>query len=294
MKCVPAIPGGPAGTRGTAAVLLLLLTVLAPGLGPARALGQALSPEQRSAVLAEAQAAYDDGVAAQRRDPEQARRRFEASAERYAMLVEDGVENGRLRYNLANAQLQSGRLGEAVLNYRRAERLIPGDPRLRSNLSYARSLVRSRIEPGGGRALLDALLAWHRRTTTAVRLGVFVLAYLALWPTLLLVAWRAQPPVLWRGAAVGCAAVALVTGISVGNDLWLGEDRPAGVLMSDEVVLRKGNGEGYEPRFEQPLHEGVEFELIEQRGSWLNIELSDGSTGWVRAAQAELVRTASS
>jgi SH3-like domain-containing protein len=54
------------------------------------------------------------------------------------------------------------------------------------------------------------------------------------------------------------------------------------------VVVRKGNGEGYDPQFEQPLHDGIEFRVIEQRGGWLRIELADGNQGWVRSREVEL------
>jgi len=52
--------------------------------------------------------------------------------------------------------------------------------------------------------------------------------------------------------------------------------------------VRKGNGEGYAPQFEQPLHEGVEFTILEQRGGWMHIELTDGNSGWVRQREVEL------
>jgi hypothetical protein len=77
-------------------------------------------------------------------------------------------------------------------------------------------------------------------------------------------------------------------GASVGMDLVNQTGLTEGVLVRNEVVVRKGNGEGYEPQYSQPLHEGVEFTVIEQRGGWLEIELPDGGRGWVRQQDAEL------
>ena len=68
-----------------------------------------------------------------------------------------------------------------------------------------------------------------------------------------------------------------------------GERGGAGVLVVEEAVVRKGNGEGFEPQFEQPLHEGVEFRVLDARGDWLQIELPDEKTGWIRADQASLI-----
>ena len=61
--------------------------------------------------------------------------------------------------------------------------------------------------------------------------------------------------------------------------------------MADEVIVRKGNSTSYEPQFNQPLYEGVEFTLIERRGDWLRIELPDGNSGWISADQAELIES---
>ena len=63
----------------------------------------------------------------------------------------------------------------------------------------------------------------------------------------------------------------------------------AGVVLSQQVVARKGDGASYEPSFEDPLHAGTEFLLIETRGDWRHIELPDGRRCWIPANSADLV-----
>ena len=158
-----------------------------------------LTDLQRTTILAEAQDAYDRGVASRRPDPQAAREAFQTATERYKQLVDDGLANGRLHYNLANAYLQAGEPGRAILHYRAAEKLVPGDSRLPQNLDYARSLVRSRIAPSGGRALAGALLVWHERTTVRARYGVFTTAWVLFWTLLALNAL--VPRRCWRWPA---------------------------------------------------------------------------------------------
>ncbi|MHC4902988.1 MAG: tetratricopeptide repeat protein [Planctomycetota bacterium] len=246
-----------------------------------------LTDLQRTTILAEAQEAYDRGVANQHTSPQTAREAFETATERYKQLVDDGLVNGRLHYNLANAYLQVGEPGRAILHYRAAEKLIPGDSRLRQNLDYARSLVRSRLAPSGGRALAGALLGWHERTTVRARYGVFTTAWVLFWT--LLAIHVVVPRPWWRWPAIALAVVWLAGGISVSADVFFGGDRLEGVILANEVVVRKGNGEGFEPQFEEPLYQGVEFRLLEQRPGWLYIELANDKTGWIRADQAGLL-----
>ena len=65
----------------------------------------------------------------------------------------------------------------------------------------------------------------------------------------------------------------------------------AGVILSPQVTARKGDGESYEPSFNQPLHAGTEFILLESRNDWHHVELPDGRECWIPARSAGLVRT---
>ena len=260
------------------------LVVLLAAAGWAQRAVAELTAEQRQVILGEAQAFYDQGVAGRRADAESARRAFADSAARFQQLVDDGVVNGPLHYNLANAWLQAGEIGRAILHYRKAERLIPGDGRLAHNLEYARSLRRNRIPPSGERALTRALLIWHYNTSLAARFGAFSIAYLFFWLVLLLHLFR--PAALWRWSAVVLALFWVACSLSVIVDLAHQRGADEGVVLVDDVVVRKGNGEGFEPQFEQPLHQGVEFEVLDRRADWLQIELPDGKSGWIRAETA--------
>ena len=56
------------------------------------------------------------------------------------------VKSGKLYYNLGNAYMKNGDLGDAILWYERALKRIPADPDLKFNLDYARGLVKDKME----------------------------------------------------------------------------------------------------------------------------------------------------
>jgi hypothetical protein len=58
------------------------------------------------------------------------------------------------------------------------------------------------------------------------------------------------------------------------------------VIAEDGVLLRKGNGLAFPPRYETPLNRGVEARLLFESGDWLQIELAGGEVGWVPRAYA--------
>ena len=267
---------------GAGAWLAVLLVIM---VGGDRALG-ALTDAQRVQILAEAQGAYDSGISVLRGDPQGANEAFHSAAARFQQLVDDGISNGTLHYNLANAYLQAGELGRAILHYRKAHKLIPGDARLEHNLEYARTLRRSRIAPSGQRALAGALLGWHERFSLRARFHAFLGAYVFFWVLLAALLLRPWPPGRWL--AVVAAVAWLACGVSVAADL-LADQGGEAVVLADDVVVRKGNSTGFEPQFEQPLHQGVELRILDERGGWLYIELPNGKTGWIPADQAGVV-----
>jgi tetratricopeptide (TPR) repeat protein len=230
---------------------------------------------------------FDEAQRVQQEQPDRARQLFRSAAQRMQSVAGAGVENGRLQYNIGNAHLQSGDIGQAILHYRRAERLIPNDPLLKDNLSLARSKRLTSIAATSESELLRTAFFWHYQASTAQRtIGALVL-YVAFW--LLLMAWNRWP----RRSVIVMAVVsivitaALAASISVSN--WQDRNQPGGVVLAADVAVYKGPGPSYQRLFEQPLQPGVEFILLEKRGEWWNIELADGKTGWVSASAAELI-----
>lgn len=248
-----------------------------------------LSPQQQRAVLEEAQRSYEAGMGAVRSEPGAAREAFRNSAARFQLVadsLDEGAANGYLLYNLANAHLQAGNVGRAILNYRRAQQLIPGDPRLEHNLNHARTLCRTQIASIGTRDLMSALLGWHDRLQTRWRFLVFAALNAGLWLTAI-AAIRSRAA---RRLLIALALLWLPAGASVASDVLGLAGRPQGVLVADDVIVRRGNSIGFERKFEQPLHAGTEFTLVQRRGDWLLIQLANGDDGWVESKAAELVR----
>jgi tetratricopeptide (TPR) repeat protein len=240
----------------------------------------------RKAILERALADFDEGVSLSESAPDQAAEKVRAALGGFESVVRSGVISGPLYYNIGNAYLRLGRLGMAIANYRRAEKLIPGDGNLEANLSFARNQRRNQIAESGSRTVLHTLFFWHYRLPLRTRYLLAMGLYVACWVVLI-----ARPYVRQVGLRLAAAllAVGWVTfGVSIAVERGVQSRVAEGVLVADEVVVRKGNGENYDPEFKQLFYDGVEFTVRERRGPWLKIELPDGG-GWIRADQAELI-----
>ena len=62
-----------------------------------------------------------------------------------------------------------------------------------------------------------------------------------------------------------------------------------GVVLAPEVIGRQGDAESYQQSFEDPLHAGTEFDLLEERTGWLHIRLADDNEAWIPDKAAEII-----
>jgi SH3-like domain-containing protein len=113
-----------------------------------------------------------------------------------------------------------------------------------------------------------------------------VVTFLSAWLLLGLRIWLPRRWITVSGLL--CLALAASLAYSVHVQLEDENEHPIGVMVASEVVVRTGDGETYEPQFNRALGAGIEFRVREQREEWLQIELPDGKTGWVRTDQTAI------
>lgn len=222
-------------------------------------------------------------------DPQQAREFYQRAARRYESLISEvGVRNSKLHYNLGNAYFQLEDTGRAILHYLIAERLDPNDANVARNLAFARETRIDRLEATQGGAVLETLLFWHYDLSGAVRVRIFAVMWVCFWGLLLLrKAGREWVP---REIAFGLGAVAALMLGSLAYDAAAASQTVTGVVIVPEAVARQGDGLSYEPAFEDPLHAGAEFRVLEERPDWHRVELPDGRRCWLSDQDIDLVR----
>ncbi len=221
--------------------------------------------------------------------PDEARSLYKKSAMRYEKLIKDGgIENGRIYYNLGNTYFRMNDIGRAILNYRRAEQYMPNDANLRQNLKYAREKRIDKVEEKQETKVLKTIFFWHYDLSVKTRLVIFTSFFALVWVFAVIRIFSRKPYLFW-GITVSAVFAVLFSGSLIAEEINLNKTRP-GVILTNETVARKGNSETYEPSFKDPLHAGTEFILMEDRGDWYQIELSDSRTCWVASKDVGLVR----
>lgn len=258
----------------------ILLTILALLLLPPIAV--AAEPIDRDQLLDEASRFFQQ--ATQSDDQGHSADLYRKAMIRFEKLIQDGVTNGKLYYNLGNTYFQLHDLGRAILNYRRALPYLPDDDNLRQNLRHAESQQPDRIEPKQEAMIAKTILFWHYDLPARLRLSLLTLANIAFWGLLALKLYRRQGP--WWPLTLPLALILMMGGSLLYDRLGR---HPSGVMLKAETMARKGDGQAYSVSFSEPLHAGLMFSLVEKRGDWLYIELADSRRCWVPADSAEML-----
>lgn len=212
--------------------------------------------------------------------------RFRQAERLFGGALALGVENADLYTNQGNAALQAGRLGGAVVAYRRALRLDPDHDRALQNLDYARSLLPEWVPRRERSPLFDSFFFWHRSLSRSERAtGGAVLFALACALGGAAVRWRSP---LARTSSIVLAAgwAALLVSLLLDSRARLADEV---VLTAPETVVRSADSIHAPARFAHPLPAGTEARVVERREGWLRIRMASGRDGWVQGSSATRV-----
>jgi tetratricopeptide (TPR) repeat protein len=232
------------------------------------------SPEEAdpSHLFLQAGQAYKDGA-------------FDRAAALYEKLLAQGMVNGSMFYNLGNAYLKAGKIGKALVNYRRAEMFMPRNEDLQANIQYTLQLTTDKIEGRDPYAYIKNFCFWYSKLNIRELAVLFLIFNGLLWclaTARLFYRWE----YLWLAlyASIACA---VLLGISSGIKLYSFYYSPAGVVTAKEITVRSGGSVNATALFR--LHDGAEFDWLDESSGCVKISLSDGKKGWVQKDTVEKV-----
>ena len=212
---------------------------------------------------------------------------FENARERYLQVVENGVEDARVFYNLGNSCFKSGQLGQAILWYERARRLDPRDGDIQANLRFANAVKQDRDPQDENvvwRFLIDAFFY-----PTLDELSVSFCLLLICCFGLAVQRLRSRFP----ASAGWLVSMALAGGLVVLNGAYLGtriyhqEVVVEAVVVAAQGTARSGPDPGQTEVF--IVHQGTKVRIARREGDWYLVRLTNGLGGWLPADVVEVI-----
>jgi tetratricopeptide (TPR) repeat protein len=222
--------------------------------------------------------------------------RYPEAIRAYENLVGQGVDDANLYFNLGNAYYQTGDLGNAIANYRRAGQLAPRDGDVQANLALARGQVAARQEAGDQlpqtpQTMVAIFLAdaaeWLSLNETAV-------ITLLLWTMLCLMIFAVRKvedgrfKTMLKYSLIPMAIVFTLAAFTLGSRMKLANETADAVIIAQVADVYAGPGEQYGSDFQ--LHTGAEVALYQTRGDWAQIGAAGSPRrGWVKVGAVTAV-----
>jgi len=134
---------------------------------------------------------------------------------------------------------------------------------------------------------MKIFLFWHYDFSVRLRAILFVIIFGLFWIAL---AVRRFKKAIIPGAVLLIISIlwsALFS--SLCYEEYSRRNTSYGVIVSAEVMARKGDGDNYEPSFKEPIHAGTEFTVIEKRSGWVLVQLADNRECWLPVIAVEII-----
>ncbi|MCU4155764.1 tetratricopeptide repeat protein [Carboxylicivirga sp. A043] len=214
---------------------------------------------------------------------------FQTAIDTYKGILSTGVESGSLYFNLGNAYYKNGELANAILNYERALLLKPHDKDIKYNLELAYSQTTDKIESVDNFFLSKWVIDFRNKTTSDTWAFIGVACFLL---TLVMAALF----FFTNSAFLKKAGFYLGVGLLLGTMVTLTfsyrqksklVNRNHAIVFSPSLTVKSSpDASGTEIFI---LHEGTKVEIVSTLGHWKEIQIADGTVGWVEETSITII-----
>lgn len=237
-------------------LLFLLLLICAPLMA------------QNNALFEKANEAYNSG-------------NYPEAVSRYTEVLKNGEESAELYFNLGNAHYKLNNIAESIYNYEKALLLDPGDKTIENNLEFANDRVLDEIievpKSGLSNFITGAISifsfngwAWIAIIGLVIFSVLFLLYYFSVASKLKRTFFTVAI------IAVIISFISLIFAFHLKNVTL---NKEFAIVFAEEASVRnEPNLRGNELFL---LHEGTKLQVLGTFQDWVQLELANGSTGWI-------------
>ena len=205
---------------------------------------------------------------------------YQKAQEEYMKLMNEGVKNFELFYNLGNTYFKLNDLGNARFYYEKAAKFEPLNKELNENITMLMASMKDKEEVE--RSFVETLLRKIYYTLSINFLGVLVLISFIIMMAFVVILIMSRSAMLKRIVKIFLVIFAviffIVTVIEVMRIRDFYADDSA-VILDETVIAFSGPSEDFPQVF--TIHEGLKVSIEKYDNDWVLIKLPSGNGGWV-------------
>lgn len=200
-----------------------------------------------------------------------------------------GLESSELYYNLGNAYFRVNDIAHARLYYERALLLDPGDRDIRHNIEYVKTKIEDKI------VVADTffLSIWFRGVQSLFNSNTWatmaVVSFLLLIGCLVLFFFGRSVTMKKTAFYAGIVLIIVVvlSNVFAYNQKDNVEYRDTAIIMAGSASVHSSPDSNSKEIF--ILHSGTKVNITKEDRSWIEIEIDNGSIGWIQRDKLEII-----
>lgn len=231
-------------------------------------------------VAEQAEKSYQDG---------EFRKTIELLESEIKTQQEQGKVSPELYYNLGNAYFRVNEIPEALLNYERALLYNPGDKDIKHNIEYANTKIEDKILVADNFFLQIWFDGLQNLTTSNTWANLAIVFFLTFIGALIIFFFSPKLTIKKAGFYVGIVAFVLVIFANVfayHQKVKLEKHNTAIIMAGSAPIVSAPNPTSKELFI---LHAGTKVVINKIDGSWYEIEIANGSIGWIQKDKLEII-----
>jgi tetratricopeptide (TPR) repeat protein len=203
----------------------------------------------------------------------------------YRWLIDSGVDDAEVYYNLATAYARTGKLGRAIQFYERVLRLRPGDDDARQALAAVRQELAREVVARHPEARVKErpplFAALTDDVTSNGAAALFLVTWLLAFGLLLSRRFveREVPRLVVGVALVAAALASAVTGGLLVSKGWSDHGAHEAIVVAEEIHALSGPGHDFEEAW--TAVEGTRVRVLAREGRWVLVRGPSEHEGWV-------------
>lgn len=198
--------------------------------------------------------------------------KLKEATELYETVLTGGFSNGQIYYNLGNTYYRRGELGKAMVNYRRAARLMPRNADLNANLRLVKGSVQDKELSSEIPVMVKRIFFWlfflSRNELSLVAISLYVVVMAVLFFS------GIRKSAGLKRVFIGFSSALFVVLVSLGIKIYDEQCIHHGIIVVSKCAVRYGPGEEYEPKFE--IHNGAECVIEDEKNDWYRVYVKVG------------------
>jgi tetratricopeptide (TPR) repeat protein len=214
---------------------------------------------------------------------------YASAVDLYKKILTTGFESRELYYNIGNAYYKMNELPSAILYYEKARKLDPGNVDINFNLAVANSKIADKIEPlpelfykRWFRVLRESMPVDGWAKVSIITLILALVAGFFYFVSNVLVLRKSG---FWLGIvflfiAIFCLFIAYQDWVIINNN-------KEAIIFAPTITIKSSPDEKSIDLF--VLHEGTKVRVIDSIGNWFEIQIANGSVGWLPASAVEKI-----